>query len=203
MKLTKTISTLVTALGLSAMASVTQAAEITITGLIDDATGALAALTPPGTAFSGTLDWDDGSGTLVGGQVLLGGFCFTDDATGLPPTSPTCGALSAVPLLNTGAPGYDGSLNAGPYDQAGTTFDGTSGDINILAFSPTFNVNIPIAISINGDGTGSVLADAGALGTASGPLTYTTSAVPVPAAAWLFGSGLIGLAGIGRSRKAA
>ena len=30
-----------------------------------------------------------------------------------------------------------------------------------------------------------------------------TSAVPVPAAAWLFGSALVGLAGIGRKRKAA
>ena len=203
MKLLKKISTVVAVIGFSAMASISQAVEITITGTIDAATGALASLTPPGTAFSGTLNWDDGSGTLIGGQVLLGGFCFTDDASGLPPTSPTCGALSAVPLLNTGGPVYDGTLNAGPYDQAGTTFDGTSGDINILAFSPTFNVNIPIAITLNGDGTGAVLADAGVLGTASGPLTYTPSAVPVPAAAWLFGSALVGLAGVGRSRKAA
>ena len=34
----------------------------------------------------------------------------------------------------------------------------------------------------------------------AGSLTY--SAVPVPAAAWLFGSALVGLAGIGRRRKA-
>ena len=32
---------------------------------------------------------------------------------------------------------------------------------------------------------------------------YTPSAVPVPAAAWLFGSGLIGLVGIARRRKTA
>lgn len=32
---------------------------------------------------------------------------------------------------------------------------------------------------------------------------YSPTAVPVPAAAWLLGSGLIGLAGIARKRKAA
>ncbi len=34
-------------------------------------------------------------------------------------------------------------------------------------------------------------------------ITGTVSAVPVPAAVWLFGSGLVGLAGIARRRKAA
>ncbi len=34
-------------------------------------------------------------------------------------------------------------------------------------------------------------------------VTGTVSAVPVPAAVWLFGSGLVGLAGIARRRKAA
>lgn len=31
--------------------------------------------------------------------------------------------------------------------------------------------------------------------------TYTFTAVPVPAAAWMFGSALVGLAGVGRKRK--
>lgn len=35
------------------------------------------------------------------------------------------------------------------------------------------------------------------------PMTVTLSAVPVPAAAWLFGSGLLGLAGTARRRRAA
>lgn len=34
-------------------------------------------------------------------------------------------------------------------------------------------------------------------------LTGTVSAVPVPAAIWLFGSGLLGLVGVARRRKAA
>ncbi len=32
-------------------------------------------------------------------------------------------------------------------------------------------------------------------------LTYNTSEVPLPAATWLFGSGLAGLAGLARRRK--
>jgi hypothetical protein len=191
---------LTAAMTLSAAAN---AATVSIAGTIDDATGALASLTPPGTAFVGELDW---SGTLNDpSQVLLGGFCFTTDASGLPPTSGTCGALSAVPILPTGETTYDGTPAApgSTFEQAGTTFDGTSGIINILTFSPTFNAFIPIALTFNADGTGSVFADAGALGTASGPLDWTITAVPVPAAAWLFGSALLGLAGIKRRKLAA
>lgn len=36
-----------------------------------------------------------------------------------------------------------------------------------------------------------------------GTIDFTPTIVPVPAAAWLFGSALVGLAGIGRKRKAA
>lgn len=34
-------------------------------------------------------------------------------------------------------------------------------------------------------------------------LTYNTPEVPLPAATWLFGSGLLGLAGLARKRKSA
>ena len=32
--------------------------------------------------------------------------------------------------------------------------------------------------------------------------SYTPSAIPVPAAVWLFGSGLLGLVGVARRKKA-
>jgi hypothetical protein len=191
-----------TIIGLTAAMTLSAAANaVAISGTITGGTGALLSLVPLGTVFVGELDWNGGASTLDGGQVLLGGFCFTDDASGLPPTSPTCGALSAVPLLNnTGTP-YDGTNQPGPYQQAGTTYDGTSGLLNILAFSPTFNVNIPISLDFAGDGTGTLLADAGALGTSTG--VFDVAAIPVPAAAWLFGSALLGLAGIKRRKLAA
>jgi hypothetical protein len=56
----------------------------------------------------------------------------------------------------------------------------------------------------NGDGTGSVVLDALTVrgDTFSWSLTGdVVSAVPVPAAVWLFGSGLIGLAGVARRKR--
>jgi hypothetical protein len=200
MKLTKLIGIPAVALGLSALASVTQAAPVDISGAITGGSGALISLAPPGTAFAGSLEW---SGTLDGGQVTLGGFCFTDDASGTPPTSPTCGPLSAVPLYTTGQTSYNGTAPApgSTFQQAGTTFDGTSGLLKLTAFSPTFNVNIYIDLLFAGDGTGTLNASTDFLGDAQGTFAVA-SAVPVPAAAWLFGSALVGLAGVGRSRKA-
>ena len=49
------------------------------------------------------------------------------------------------------------------------------------------------------NGTGSLYVDAAFLGDATGTFTY--SEVPVPAAAWLFGSGLLGLTARARNRK--
>ena len=182
------------------MATVSQAAPV-ISGAITGGDGALISLAPIGTPFAGELDWS--GGTLNGGQVTLGGFCFTDDASGLPPTSPTCGALSAVPLYATGQTSYVGDAPppGSTYEQAGTTYDGTSGLLKLTAFSPTFGVNIFIDLLFAGDGTGTLNATTVALGSAQG--TFDVAPVPVPAAAWLFGSAMLGLAGIGRSRKAA
>jgi hypothetical protein len=193
-KNTLTIIGLTAAMTLSAAA---HSAVVIITGLIVVSTGSLASLLPPGTAFSGSLDW--GGSTLDGGQVVLGGLCFTDDASGLPPISGTCGALPAVPILPTGESVYDGTPAApgSTFEQIGTTFDGTSGDLNILALPPTLGLPITITISFDNPDAGTVFADGGTLGTASGAFTV----VPVPAAAWLFGSALLGL-GVVKRKKA-
>ena len=153
------------------------ASPVLISGSISGGTGALAGLAPPGTAFAGDLDW---TGSLVGARVTLGGFCFTDDASGIPATSPTCGSLAVVPLLTTGNPVYNGTP-AGPgatFQQAGTTFNGSSGVLKLIAYSPTFNANVAIDLTFNGDGTGAVFADAGFLGTATGAFTVDNFGPP-------------------------
>lgn len=180
-------------------AGTTQAADISITGAIDDATGALAALYPPGTTpFTGDLDWN---GQLEGVQILLGSDCFTDDASGLPPSSATCGALGVVPILPTGETTYDGTAAApgASFEQAGSTFDGTSGVLNLLTYSSSFDIFIPISLTFDGSGGGESFADAGGLGTASG--AFTVNEVPLPAAAWLFISAIGGLGVIKRFKK--
>lgn len=186
---------------LSLLLSTAHAVEIQLDrGEVTVATGALAALVGVGTELAGSVDY---TSTLNAAQVTLGGFCFTDDASGLPPTSPTCGVRSAVPIFPTGAIGYDGTPAApgSTFQQAGSTFNiDNGGVIKILAFSPTFNVNLPIDMIMLSNGTGTFSTDAGALGTVSGNVQWKPVIVPVPAAAWLFGSALLGLASLKRQR---
>ncbi len=65
------------------------------------------------------------------------------------------------------------------------------------------------SIRLNSDGTFCVRPDGGACFAQGGSTadlaigTYSIAAVPIPAAAWLFGSGLIGLIGIARRKKLA
>lgn len=68
-----------------------------------------------------------------------------------------------------------------------------SGDANTQTFSASWN-----SLIVGGPFDGNT-----GYWYIEGSYTTATSEVPVPAAVWLFGSGLIGLAGIARRRKAA
>ncbi len=195
LKLKLTIARAAVFLSAFTLASAAQAASISITSLDPG----YIPLPGPGNSplvFSGDLEWNNS--TLTGGQILLADFCFTDDASGLPSTSPTCGALSAVPILSTGQPTYDGTPVApgSTFQQVGTTFDGNSGLLTLTAYSPTYDTNIFIDLLFNGDGTGNLVVTPAFPINAEGGFTYTT--IPVPAAAWLFGSALIGLVSLNR-----
>ncbi|WP_101760130.1 VPLPA-CTERM sorting domain-containing protein [Oceanicoccus sp. KOV_DT_Chl] len=198
----KSLSKFVAALAFSSLAAVAHSATVTVSGQIDSASGALASLAPAGTPFTGDFDFDT---QLNSAMVLLSGFCFNTDAAGQPPSSATCPVTkSAVPIFAQGETVYTGAVNppGTVFDQAGTTFDGTSGLLAILAYSPSFGVNIAIDMLFNSDGTGTLTTNAGFLGGATGSLTWNApSEVPVPAAAWLFGSAVVGLAGVGRRRS--
>lgn len=189
MKLTKKISAAVFAFGVSAIATTAQAVVINYDGVVTGATGAFAGLIGPGTVISGPIDYDDAAvaSGLVGPTdfnditISVGAFCF---ATG----SGCAVGASVVPI--TSIPNAAVTFSAG---------EPTGGSFDVIAFSPTFQASVPIAFDLT---AGTFFGDGAFLGTVEGTFA-PSSPVPVPAAAWLFGSAMLGLAGIGRSRKAA
>lgn len=114
---------------------------------------------------------------------------------------------------------FDAAANTGV--QTRTSCVDTVGTLNCNGpASPPLNVGIPLAGLVSNDWTGTettgdditfVISSTqpnpitGGLIYNNGTLVVTigteVSAVPVPAAAWLFGSALVGLAGIGRKRS--
>lgn len=99
---------------------------------------------------------------------------------------------------------------------AGSPFSPTSGDNTIDSCSDTVGGFLcsqsGVGVTSNYNSvSGSLTAAGGTLfgetvsgsgtQTATADTTYTLSAVPIPAAAWLFGSGLIGMAGVARRRR--
>lgn len=193
----KKMAVLAGAVTLSVLATVSQAATLSISGSIDTATGAFAGLAPVGTTVMGALDWD--AGALLGGIVELGvsagtNQCFTTDATGSSGSigSSSCAASSAVsPVLATGETGYVDGPGGATFQQAGTTFDGTSGLLSTLVYSDLLTATFAVDYIFNGDGTGDFFAYSSIFGSASG--AFEVSAVPLPAAAWLLISALGGL----------
>jgi hypothetical protein len=107
--------------------------------------------------------------------------------------------VSSPATSATGFAGGSWGFNFGGVAGWGTGFDNTLTGLNggmkmtFLAIDPNSQDLAPIANTFAG--TWSVNA-------AAGTLNYNVSAVPVPAAVWLFGSGLLGLVGIGRRKKA-
>ena len=172
----------------SALSMSSQAATLTYSGVVTESLGAFAGLLPVGTLASGDIVVTDASfmgGASLAGDitdigVAVGGFCFTFGAG-------TC-AGAVVPITSI--------------DDAALTYPGGSevnGFMSVTAFSPTFNVSIPIDFCFT---CGTFDADGGFLGSVSGTGDATAPVVPIPAAAWLFGSALLGLVGIRRRAKA-
>ena len=99
--------------------------------------------------------------------------------------------------------GWFVNWNGGPIDMSGIAWEGNANGIaNVTcgvdcAVGDSFTLTYSATVPASDPGFGGVRYNLNLVGTVG------ASAVPVPAAVWLFGSGLVGLAGVARSRKTA
>jgi len=164
----------------------------------DGAPGVLAAVT-------GQIDVDAGTFSLASEDTFFGVNWSTSGGTLYGEGTYTVSTVDPAPGVSGGD--YTFTVGAG---QLGANID--------FAWGGTTGIDVVMVWDVidNGDGTTSYIStdwdNNGVLGAGmiDGPFggfsanfDMTTSEVPVPAAVWLFGSGLIGLAGIARRRKAA
>ena len=180
-------------LAAAALASVlsfnSQAAVIQYSGAVTTTTGAMIGLIPViPLSMNGFIEYDDaaiagglaGPADILGMQVNIGAICVAIDTAGCAPgtiatpiTSISSAAVTFSPLavLPTG-----GSMTA------------------VGNLTTPITLTLPVIFDFD---AGTWTADGGFFGTVGG----TFAAIPVPAAAWLFGSALLGLAGVSRKRK--
>ncbi len=152
----------------------------------------------PNTTVSGTADTGAGTGSFTSGSTPFFGHPWTVTVVA---GFETAGAGSWTYSTATGSSAngtYNFTLAAGQVAM-GVLFDWNT------------NLGIPVLNILNADGSGVDIDSDGTLGTkmASGPILgapigfagNSISTVPIPTAAWLMGSGLLGLVSLSRRRK--
>ena len=150
------------------------------------------------TTVVGTFDSTAASGTFTSGATPFFGHAWTGTVT--------------QSFTATGANTWNFNAGTGASATGSYTFTLAAGQVGMgILFDWNTSSGIPVLNILNADGSGVDIDGDGTLGTtmASGPFAGspvgfagTVSAVPVPAAVWLFGSGLMGLVGVARRRKA-
>jgi hypothetical protein len=140
---------------------------------------------PPEEILIGTFDLSatiDATGTLIGGSLTIGG------------TVPTLGYNSGTLLTGTLTSFGFPNVGSDPFE---FLFDATGGDA-----APLYGSG-PAGVILSGtgfDGDFSSDFDNLSIGPGSGIAVANVGVVPLPAALWLFGSGLLGLTVLGRRR---
>ncbi len=176
-------------------------------------------------AGSDTLQWGllsgASNGTVGANKTAVGGSLFLATGVGLP-TSPQ---TSETNMTGTAQSNYVSDVKG--FNAQNATLDAYNGSTNGIFGTSKSKNNTPLTLEGAGYNQGGAALDGSAfsvygfsstgqpngftadflLGTASfnaatGILNFTGAAAPLPAGAWLFGSGLLGLMGIGRRRKA-
>lgn len=153
----------------------------------------------PNTTVVGTLDTSVPSGMLNSGATPFFGHAWTGTLVyGLDNT--TTGTI-------TGAFSY--SMASGASATGSYSFSLAPGQSAMgILFTWKIHTGIPVLNIVNADGSGVDIDGDGTLGTImqNGPFAGTPvgfsgqAVVPVPAAVWLMGSGLLGLVGVARRR---
>lgn len=150
----------------------------------------------PGYSASGSFTYDDSFTTVAAEGTWTGNFndglesltiSFFDDVGG---------------LLGTFGTVVGGVIN---YEYLVFQFNPLTQQItgNFDMGQDTGNINEYYLYGTVGGASQMVEADSGDWLNSTNPASFTVSAVPVPAAAWLFGSGLIGLVGAARRNSRA
>lgn len=126
----------------------------------------------------------DNAGNLVGGTIAIGG---TVGSLGFNSGTLLTGALTAFGFPNVGSDPFE------------FLFDVTGGDAAALYGGGS----VPAGVILSGTGFGGDFAsdfDNLSTGPGTGIAVANVGTVPIPAALWLFGSGLLGLIGLARRR---